>query len=171
MSAIEREMQILQSKCKFVDSQEEADIIVNVLENNLENYTMLSAPEMDIGKSVAIIRTHKFSLNLINPVVLEKKEKRVMYNERCASFPHSSLNCFRHNHIVIETGIGMLRKIVELNGDEAAMVEHCIDHLNGVLFIERVIIASVVRPYGQIKSGDYCPCGSKGRFEECCINL
>lgn len=163
-------IEVLRGKCYTITSQEEADVITKMLEHLIHEclgYKCLSAPEVNVMASAAIIRTANFSLNLINPVIIEKYNHVVHFGESCASFPYNTLNCIRYNDIVLQTG--MERKTIKLSGEQAFLAQHAIDHLNSSLFYDKTVKLAVVREGGIIKRADFCPCGSKKRFISCCM--
>jgi peptide deformylase len=161
---------ILKNKSEDVESAAEADVLVCLLENIIDDYQQnvysLSAPEANVLKRVAIIRTEKFSINLINPKIIAKEKPVLSLSESCVSFSGVYHNCLRYDKISIENGFK--KEIVELSGHIAMLAQHAIDHLNGMTYHERAIKMALVRNEGQILNNDFCVCGSKKRFKECC---
>lgn len=160
---------ILKNKSEEIESSAEAEVLVTVLENIAKDYQYpvlcLSAPEVNIFKRIAIIRTDKKSLNLINPVVMSEKNRVLSLQEACVSFDGTH-NCLRYSTIFIQNGFN--KEIIKLEGQEAILAQHAIDHLNGITYHERVVKMAVIRKDGRILKNDFCVCGSKKRFEECC---
>jgi len=158
-------------QCTKVNSIEEGEIIIKMLESSLidahTDYVSLTAPQLNVMRQVAIIRTDDTSIDLINPVIIDFKDKIISFKERCLSFPANCVNCFRWNEITIKNGIVGIEK--KFTGKLATLVQHAIDHLNGIVFYDRAIKLAIVREDGIIKDIDYCPCGSKERFSKCCM--
>ena len=77
-------------------------------------------------------------LEMVNPVIIERSGSRV-FREGCMSVPEYTGNVTRAEHIVVEftDGCGRLR-VIESNGFEAVAIQHEIDHLDGLLFLDRV---------------------------------
>ena len=75
---------------------------------------------------------------MINPVIVERAGRDVM-REGCMSLPDLTANVARATRIVVE-GAGPkgdpLR--IEAEGFEARALQHEIDHLDGMLFLDRV---------------------------------
>lgn len=159
-------LDILRNPCVPIQTQEEAEVTLKFLETVIGINQSLSAPEVNIYRQAAIIRTPDFSMDLVNPVIVSAYKKIVSYQEVCPSFPFEPQNCWRYTHIVLHTGIE--RKEITLSGEEAILVQHEIDHLNGKVFFDRAIKVAVVRDGGKIQAKDFCPCGSKKRFTQCC---
>ena len=103
----------------------------------------IAAPQIGVSQSVAIVDVscrdpHAKCLILVNPVILEKKDPE-MRKEGCMSLPDYTAYLKRHRWVRFrwqdENG---LRHEKISAGIEAICVEHEVDHLNGVLFIDRV---------------------------------
>ncbi|MFA5159038.1 MAG: peptide deformylase [Candidatus Omnitrophota bacterium] len=103
----------------------------------------IAAPQIGVAKAVAIVDVSKRDskakrLVLINPVILEKKEPEGR-KEGCMSLPDYTAFLKRHRWVRFrwqnERG-EFLEKIS--TGIEAICVEHEVDHLKGVLFIDHV---------------------------------
>ena len=163
-------IEILKSQCQDVANAAEAEVIVGLLESILKDYNneyvSISAPETNVLKKVAIIRTKELNLNLVNPKIVEGSGALVSFQEPCISFPDNSFNCLRHESIIIENGFS--RDLIKFKGYPALIVQHEIDHLNGIIFHDRKIKFALVRSGGIIYQKDFCPCGSKKRFGLCC---
>ncbi len=108
----------------------------------------LAAPQ--IGKSLQIFLTNYKNLKrvIINPKILEvsktqkvnKETKRKDILEGCLSLPHYYGPIKRADKIKIEyldqTG---KKQIEEFSGFEAQIIQHEIDHLNGILFVDKIL--------------------------------
>lgn len=159
--------EIPKDRCFEVSTSEEADVIIRLLNYILSNTThqAISASEINVMKRIAIIRTQELSLDLINPEILECQGNIVAFNEPCYS-SDSYLNCMRYEQVVIQTGFD--KKKITLRGKSAALIQHVVDHMNGINFQNKAIRVALIREGGKIGGKDYCPCGSKKRFSACC---
>ncbi len=101
----------------------------------------LAAPQIGILKRVLVIDTGEEGekLEMINPTIT-KLEKEVILSEGCLSFPNVFGNVRRYNYTEAEymTKTGE-KKTIKAEGLLAQAIQHEIDHLNGVLFIDQVI--------------------------------
>lgn len=101
----------------------------------------LAAPQIGILKRVLVIDTGEEGekLEMINPIIT-KLEKEVILSEGCLSFPNVFGNVRRYNYTEAEymTKDGE-KKTIKAEGLLAQAIQHEIDHLNGVLFIDQVI--------------------------------
>jgi peptide deformylase len=75
---------------------------------------------------------------MVNPRIIERGGSRV-FREGCMSVPEYTGNVTRAEHIVVEftNRQGQLR-VVESSGFEAVAIQHELDHLDGLLFLDRV---------------------------------
>jgi peptide deformylase len=86
-------------------------------------------------------------LVLVNPVVVEAEGSKVG-REGCLSVPQFTADVRRAARVIVEDARGLR---VEADAFEARCLLHEIDHLDGVLFLDRVESASAVfrrRDYG-----------------------
>ncbi|MBN1531055.1 MAG: peptide deformylase [Spirochaetes bacterium] len=102
----------------------------------------LAAPQVDISKRVIVIDIQGKkgpSFPLINPVILESSEATEPYEEGCLSVPGIMRDVIRPVEILAK-GVDMDGNEVEFEagGLLARVLQHEIDHLNGVLFIDRL---------------------------------
>jgi len=75
---------------------------------------------------------------LINPVINERSGK-ISGREGCLSVPDFTGNIERSKKICVEyTGVDGKRKTLRATGFEAVVLQHEIDHLDGILFIDRI---------------------------------
>ena len=77
-------------------------------------------------------------LEMVNPRILEGHGSRT-FREGCMSVPDYTGNVTRAERIVIEftDRSGRLR-VIESTGFEAVAIQHELDHLDGLLFLDRV---------------------------------
>lgn len=88
-------------------------------------------------------------LVLVDPVVTQR-EGKVQMREGCLSIPDFTGNVVRAKRIVVEArGVDGERLRLECDAYEARVVLHEIDHLDGLLFLDRVRSAKDVFPRTQ----------------------
>jgi len=140
MNALNRKLAsiYLRGNCSTVERREESEVILNLLKFlQTQNTSLLTGPEIGLFKRAAIIRMPGFSIDLINPKIVTVKNEIVSINESCASFPKEEINCLRGNEITFQNGLD--KELITLCGLEAVLVQHAIDHLNGVVMFDRSI--------------------------------
>jgi peptide deformylase len=101
----------------------------------------IAAPQIGEPVRVAVVdvtghrkaTTSHGELVLVNPVIVEASGAEVG-REGCLSIPELTANVRRATHVVVEAeGVR-----VEAEGFEARALQHEIDHLDGLLFLDRV---------------------------------
>ncbi|MBS1706935.1 MAG: peptide deformylase [Armatimonadetes bacterium] len=100
----------------------------------------LAAPQVGVGKRIIIVAPEGMKPTaLVNPVIVES-EGESLGQEGCLSIPGLYGNVFRSHRIVVEAYDRNGKPIgYELEGMPARVVQHEIDHLDGVLFIDKVL--------------------------------
>ncbi len=107
----------------------------------------VAAPQIGILQRVVVVDVSRSKLGkdnnhgrleMVNPEIIEKSGSKLM-REGCMSVPDYTGNVLRAEHIVVEftNRIGQLR-VIEANGFEAIAIQHELDHLDGLLFLDRV---------------------------------
>ncbi len=94
----------------------------------------LAGIQISIPKRISIIRMPKLKLDLINPIIIDKYDRFRFKEERCLSLPGLAIDTIRYKEITIQNGDG--RRFV-FEGLEAIVVQHEIDHMNGLLITDR----------------------------------
>ncbi|MGL4606855.1 MAG: peptide deformylase [Eubacteriaceae bacterium] len=99
----------------------------------------LAAPQIGILKKMMVIDIGEEPLTFINPVIIHKEGESIE-EEACLSLPEKAGKVGRPQKLVVEaTDIEGNRFQLECEDLLARAVCHEIDHLDGVLFIDRVI--------------------------------
>lgn len=96
----------------------------------------LSGIQIGIPIKICIIRTEKLFLNLYNTKIISGSEPIVFKGEGCLSIPNKFVDTLRMNKIIIRNGDG---KEYKLEGFNAVVVQHEIDHWNSILITDRRI--------------------------------
>lgn len=96
----------------------------------------LAAPQIGVTRRVALVG--KFSM--INPRITWRSEAQTVLDEGCLSIPGSRTRVLRPSSVEVEYFdlSGSLKKI-RLNDKMAKCAQHEIDHLDGILIIDRVL--------------------------------
>jgi len=103
----------------------------------------IAAPQVGVLKCVIIIDVSrkiqgKAQLVMINPVITAESDFRI-FREGCMSIPDFTANVRRANTIKVEWfDLDMKVNRIETDGLEAVCIQHEVDHLNGILFLDRV---------------------------------
>jgi peptide deformylase len=102
----------------------------------------LAAPQVGIGQRIIVIDPHEDGIPgfaLINPVIVESSPLVERGEEGCLSIPGIKDIVERSSTVVAEGLLadGTTRRL-EAAGLLARILQHEVDHLNGVLFIDRL---------------------------------
>jgi peptide deformylase len=141
---------ILKQRCAEV---EHPDVAARVAADLLETMRAhprcvgLAAPQ--IGEAVRIVvvdasehpkaegAAHRL-LTLVNPRIVEAAGAEVG-REGCLSIPDLTANVRRATRVVVEaSSLGGDALVVESIGFEARVLQHELDHLDGILFLDRI---------------------------------
>ncbi|MCX6800367.1 MAG: peptide deformylase [Candidatus Falkowbacteria bacterium] len=105
-----------------------------------DNGIGLAAPQ--IGKNIRlIVINHKSNpFALINPVITKKSKRLEIGEEGCLSVPNIYGNVQRYYSIECEyCDLSKNKQIMKANGLLARVIQHEIDHLDGILFIDKAV--------------------------------
>lgn len=102
----------------------------------------LAAPQVNLGRRIIVVdpgddARHKIAL--INPEITGSSDITEPYEEGCLSLPGLNADVVRPAEICL-TAVNLKGKKVEIEagGIMARVIQHEIDHLNGILFIDRI---------------------------------
>ncbi|CAN7551590.1 peptide deformylase [Rhizobium sp. LjRoot254] len=104
----------------------------------------LAAIQVGIPKQLLVIDLHKEGEErqpqiFINPEILRSSDERSAYEEGCLSIPDYYAEVERPAKVTVKyIDIAGKEQIVEAGGLLATCLQHEIDHLNGVLFIDYI---------------------------------
>ncbi|MEI6672427.1 MAG: peptide deformylase [bacterium] len=108
----------------------------------------LAAPQ--VGENIRVIATSQREKKktkdkflgetiMINPKITEKSKEMILREEACISLPNCTGMVRRHHTITVEfldlKGKKQTKKYKEFN---AVIIQHEIDHLDGVLFMDKI---------------------------------
>ena len=122
-------------------TDEVRDLVSNMKETMLsENGIGLSAPQVGVNLRVIVVQLMSAGKlvgpvqEMINPVITNYSDDTMEYEEGCLSIPgeYIRINRPRSIHVKFQTLSGKYKKWY-LKGLEARIVQHEIDHLDGVL--------------------------------------
>ncbi len=144
---------ILRKKAKKVKNVFDKDI-KKLIEDMLicvkdSNGVGLAAPQVSKSLKILIISSHpndrypnaplKKPIIIINPKILEVSKSKETGWEGCLSIPGIRAKVPRHKKIVVKyTDINNKKKIVKFEGFIARVFQHEYDHLNGLVFLDRI---------------------------------
>lgn len=116
-----------------------SQLLLDMEKTMLENSGIgLAAPQVGRSIRVAIIKTEDGMLPLINPKILKRSWKKEVDEEGCLSIPKVYGDVRRSFKVKVSTITPRGEEVkFEATGLFARVIQHEIDHLNGVLFIDK----------------------------------
>lgn len=136
--------EVLRKKSRTVEVVD--DKIKQLVEDMLEtmykfNGVGLAAPQVGILKRVVVIDLYdnKGPLILINPEIIKEKGEQEV-EEGCLSFPNQFAKIVRPAEVTVKA-LDIDGKEIKIKAKEllAQAISHEIDHLNGILFVDKII--------------------------------
>jgi len=183
---------LIHKKLREVSVEEGMEIATELFQilNKRGDGIGLAANQVGIDAQVAVVNVRE-PLVLINPKIISK-EVEIPYHEGCLSYPNKRVNTKRYRDVIISTkqsesdwyfsgaqvpadGKGSWEKEQSNNKDaelrvlESVCIQHEIDHLNGVVCMDRKVNTTIVKDK-KIGRNEPCPCGSGKKYKKCCIN-
>lgn len=99
----------------------------------------LAAPQVGVLKRVIVIDIGDGIIEIINPVIIDQRGEEID-SEGCLSIPGISGEVKRPQYVKVK-GLDRMGQVVEIEGEDllARALCHEIDHLDGILFTDKVI--------------------------------
>ncbi|MFC1509289.1 peptide deformylase [Candidatus Omnitrophota bacterium] len=152
---------ILRRKASLIAKvgKEEQKLAYNMIETMRDSDGVgLAGPQVGIGKRIIVMEDvdNKSALVFINPRIVKKKG-RSRFCEGCLSMPGITNDVIRPSSVVVEA--------INLDGDAikidakgllARILQHEIDHLDGILFIDRINFLKRKQITKKIKASKTC---------------
>ncbi|MBI5102187.1 MAG: peptide deformylase [Nitrospirae bacterium] len=124
------------------------DLVLKLIDDMIETMynapgVGLAAPQVGVSQRLAVIDISSREAEvplivLINPVVLER-EGEIEFEEGCLSIPDYTAKVKRAENLLVRTSDREGRTVeIEAGGLLSIAIQHEIDHLDGVLFIDRI---------------------------------
>jgi peptide deformylase len=114
-----------------------ADLIVDLIDTQMAHDGVgIAAPQVGVSKRVIIVGSHGDQLVLINPVIIQRSREINDAIEGCLSLPGIYRNVWRSHRVIVEFTSQGGHRTMELEGFDAIVAQHEIDHLEGRLIID-----------------------------------
>jgi peptide deformylase len=84
---------------------------------------------------------------LINPIIVDRSEEKIVVWDGCLSFLSIFMQVERHREITVEYhDLGGIERQIRVGDDRnlSELLQHAIDHLDGILAIDRVVDVKTV---------------------------
>jgi peptide deformylase len=113
------------------------DSIADTLEH-CDNGAALAAPQVGVLKRIVVIDYQDEYLELVNPDIIKMEGEQTDY-EGCLSYPGYYGKVTRANKVAVKYHDRFGKETtIEREGKMARCLQHEIDHLDGLLFIDRM---------------------------------
>jgi len=99
----------------------------------------LAAIQVGIPIRMIVISLDDSDYTFINPEIVSFSKKEVVYNEGCLSFPEIFEDVSRPEIVKVRaTNLNGKKIEIDADGIGARVLQHEIDHLEGVVFVDRI---------------------------------
>ena len=139
----------------------EAEPIITALTEELGRYSNgvgLAANQIGVDARVMVAKIKGAVIAFVNPILVDAYDLREYYKEGCLSFPTRTVTTQRFNDVCVKDDLHSSGQV--FMGQEAVIVQHEIDHLNGLTMFDREIKIPQSR-------NDLCWCGSGKKYKRC----
>ena len=137
--------------CKKVKSVDERNVVTTIrcLRDTLNDFKKkngfgraIAASQIGILKRIIYIDFPKAKLSgaMINPKIIKQSNEKIRVWDDCFSFPDLLVKVERAKEIKVQyqTGDGA-KRMISAAGDLSELLQHEIDHLDGILAVERAV--------------------------------
>ncbi len=116
------------------------ELVFDMIETMEKNEGVgLAASQIGVLKRIIICQTEKGPETFINPKIIKKSREKTFEEEGCLSIPGIRLKIKRAKEIEVEVlGEDGKEVVIKADGLLARILQHEIDHLDGILFIDRI---------------------------------
>jgi peptide deformylase len=105
----------------------------------------VAAPQTGIMKRLVCLHIDK-PVVMINPVLTDKSEEMIELWDDCMCFPNLLVRVRRHKHCVLHFyDLDWKQHTWSLSDDISELLQHEVDHLDGILAIQRAIDSHAFR--------------------------
>ena len=117
----------------------------------------LAAPQIGVGLRIVVLgMPDEDPVPIINPVIVERSGERALEGEGCLSVPGYRGRVMRSQEVTVE-GLdvdGRELRITACDNLLAQAIEHEVDHVNGMLYVDRLTSLDTLV---KLESGDWGP--------------
>jgi len=108
-------------------------MIMFVLSNkNIEKNSIgLACNQLGLPGRIIIVKIKNRWVSFINPVITYKSQEKIITDESCLSVPNKTIKVKRSKEITISN------EISNYKGMTAIVIQHEIDHLNGIIITDK----------------------------------
>jgi len=149
MLEINKDLKFLRKKSKKIEKidNEIRDLAFKMAKIMKENKGIgLAACQIGYLKRVVVINEENGFIVFINPVILQKSKEKSEMEEGCLSLPECYIKIKRSNKIKVRAlDLEGKEVVLELEDLEARVVQHEIDHLDGILITNKISLIQKIK--------------------------
>ena len=157
-----RETQLRVKSSPVLNFDEALEQLINDLLETLNDHTIavgLAAPQIGVSQRVCVINLSKEkkgeAIVLVNPEIVERSHKTERKKESCMSLPHFRGEVERPVKIRVTYMDRRGRaQSLRTEGFLARVICHEVDHLNGVLYVDRMDNPAILEPVDFFKQAE-----------------
>ena len=98
----------------------------------------LACNQLGLDGRILLIKQGNRWERIINPVILNRSDETIISEEKCLSIKKKSVKVERYTSIKIYQDVKELEEqVMEFSGLDAIVIQHEIDHLNGILITDK----------------------------------
>ena len=123
----------------------ERELMNNMLETMYDaNGIGLAAIQIGVPKRIIVMdlckeENKKLPMYFVNPLIIKKNEQKITYEEGCLSVPNQFAEIQRSSKCEVEyLDYNGNKKILKTDGLFSTCIQHEMDHLEGILFIDHL---------------------------------
>ena len=141
---------LLREKCSVVTDFNSAELKEEIkdLKDTLEDFRKrngfgrgIAAIQIGIMKKIIALNLGKETFVVINPKIIKRSNETLTLWDDCMSFPNLLVRVTRNSNINLEyqDENGDLKEWQKLSNAESELLQHEIDHLDGILAVDKAI--------------------------------
>ena len=132
----ERSQEVLPSEITTAEFQEFIDALIRTM--HVEDGIGIASPQVGKNIRVIIVNLKEGATAFMNPEIMKRSEASAENEEACLSVPGRSGIVKRYKRVSIRAINRHGRRVeIEANGLMSIVFQHEIDHLDGILYIDR----------------------------------
>lgn len=99
----------------------------------------IAAPQVGISKRIIVVKHFDSDLVMINPEITKLSEEGQLDDEGCLSCPNTFGKVWRSNRVHVKYRNMKGKPCFDVYNDlTARIIQHEVDHLNGILFVDHL---------------------------------
>lgn len=133
---------VLNKECEKVNeiTPETRSLIFDMIETHKHAQGLgLAAPQVNVSKRIIVVQLEDGAKVFLNPEIVKKSKKEEIGEEGCLCFPGLYLKIKRAESVEVKAQDSEGKSIgLKAEGMKARIFQHEIDHLNGILILNRI---------------------------------